>query len=80
MKPSPICLGDYEAIERVAMESGKQRQREDVVERYRFQHQPILMLLVTKYVDKGEPESKLAELHRYLQFPDAGEAQVYAVC
>jgi hypothetical protein len=31
MKTSPICLGDYEAIERVAMESGKQRQRENAV-------------------------------------------------
>jgi hypothetical protein len=32
----------------VAMESGKQRQRENIAERYRFQHQPILSLLVTK--------------------------------
>ena len=76
MKTSPVCLGEYQAIGRVAMESGKQRQRENVVERYRFQHQSILLLLVTKYVGKREAESELAELHLYLELPDAGEAQM----
>jgi hypothetical protein len=47
--------------------------RENVVERYRFQHQPILLLLVTKHVGKLKPESKLAE-HLYLQFPINGRA------
>jgi hypothetical protein len=41
MKTSPVCLGDYQAIERVAMESGKQRQRENVVERYRSSTSPF---------------------------------------
>jgi hypothetical protein len=31
MKPSPICLGDYEAIERVAMEGRELQQRENVL-------------------------------------------------
>jgi hypothetical protein len=60
VKTWPNCLSDYEAIERVAMESAKQRLRENIVERYRFQHRPILSLLVTKHVGRRRPESKPA--------------------
>ena len=46
--------------------------RENVVERYRFQHQPILLLPVTKYVGKLKPKASLPSCI----FTDADEAQM----
>lgn len=79
MKASPIRLGDNEAVERIAVNCRKRRQRENVFERYRFQHQSILLLLVMKHVGEREAQGQLAELHLDLQFPDACQAQMEAI-